>query len=209
MSAGSVTQSPASRRSEAADLRRPCGQHLPSGHQGTEKHPGRPGDAGAGRLLLQHLRQHGRHRRGDGGDQPLGRHRRRGRLGPVAADRRGAAAADLPAAGADHRVRHRPDDGPGQAPVRRRDPAEFRGRRSRPAQDRHPDQRRRDRGRPGRQWRQLSAQRHRQRDPAVHLRAGRLDRRADQSRRARRVQPEPQDLVVLGDDPGHQPDHAC
>ena len=36
-----------------------------------------------------------------------------------------------------------------------------------------------------------------------------LRRRADQSRRARRVQPEPQDGVVLGDDPGHQPDHAA
>ena len=72
-----------------------------------------------------------------------------------------------------HRFRDRPDDGSGQAPVRRRDPAQFRGRRSRPAQDRHPDQCRRDRGRPGRQRRQLSAERHRHRDPAVHFRDGR------------------------------------
>ena len=170
MSAGSLTQSPASRRSQAADLRRPCGQHLPSGHQGTEKHPGRPGDAGSGRLLVQHFGEHGRDRSGDGSDQSLGRHRRRGRLGPVAAHRRGASAADLPAAGADHRFRHRPDDGSGQALVRRRNPAEFRGRRARPAQDRRPNQCRRHRGRPGRQRRKLAPQRHRYRDPTVHLR---------------------------------------
>ena len=81
-------------------------------------------------------------------------------------------AADLPAAGADHRFRHRPDDGPGQAPVRRRNSAEFRGRRPRPAQDRHPDQCRRDGGRAGRQRRRLSQHGDRQRDPAVHLRDG-------------------------------------
>ena len=172
MSEASSPKAPASRRSEAADLRRPCGQHLPPGHQGTQKHPGGPGDADAGRLLVQHFGEHRRHRRGDRSNQPLGRHRRRGRLGPVAADRRGAAAADLPAARASHRLGHRPDHGSGQAPVRRRDPAQFRGRRSRSAQDRHPDQCRRDGDRPGRQRRQLSAQRHRHRDPAVHLRHG-------------------------------------
>ena len=136
-----------------------------------QKHPGGPGDADSGRLLVQHFGEHGRDRSGDGSDKSLGRHRRRGRVGPVAAHRRGASAADLPAAGAYHRFRHRPDDGPGQALVRRRNPAEFRGRRSRPAQDRHPDQCRRHRGRPGRQRRKLSPQRHRDRDPAVHLRA--------------------------------------
>ena len=63
---------------------------------------------------------------------------------------------DLPAVGADHSVPNRPDDGPGQAFVRRRDPAQFRGRHPRPTQDRHPDQRRRHRGRPGRQRRNFS-----------------------------------------------------
>ena len=172
MSEAPAPKARASRRSEAPDLRRPCGQHLPSGHQGAEKHPGGPGDAAAGRLFVQHFGQHGRHRRGDGSDQSLGRHRRRGRVRPVAPDRGGAEAADLSAAGADHRFRHRPDDGPGQAPVRRRNPAQFRGRRSRPAQDRHPDQCRRDGGGAGRQWRRLSQHGDRHRDPAVHLAAG-------------------------------------
>ena len=152
--------------------------------------------------------EHGRDRSGDGSDQSLGRHRRRGRLG-LRGRSPGTSAADLPAAGADHGFRHRPDDGSGQALVRGRNSAEFRGRRSRPAQDRDPDQCRRHRGRPGRQRRKLAPHRHRQRDPALHLRPRRLERRADQPRRAGGVQPEPQDGVVLGDDPGHQPDHAA
>ncbi len=162
-----------------------------------------------GRLRLQHLGQHGGHRRSNRGDQSLGRHRRRGRLGPVAADRRGASAADLPAAGAHHGFRDRPVDGSGQAPVRGRDSAELRGGRPRPAQDRHSDQCRRDGGRPGWQWRRLPQHGDRQRDREVHLRAGGRDRGSDQSRCAGRLQPEPQDGVVLGDDAGHQPDHAA
>ena len=47
------------------------------------------------------------------------------------------------------------------------------------------------------------------RDPAVPVRQDRGTGLADQSRRARRIQSEPQNLVVLGDDAGHQPDHAA
>ena len=36
-----------------------------------------------------------------------------------------------------------------------------------------------------------------------------FERRANQSRRARRFQSESEDGVVLGDDAGHQPDHAA
>ena len=52
----------------------------------------------------------------------------------------------------------------GECSVRRRNSPEFPGRHSRPAQDRDPDQRRRDRGRAGRQRREPSQDRHRQRD---------------------------------------------
>ena len=164
-------------RRKTADVARSRHQHLPPGDQGAAQHSGRPDDAHPRGLRLQHFGQHGRHRGRDRSDQPLGRHRRRGRLGSVAADRRGPATPDLPAARTDHGVANRPDDGPGQAPVRCRDPAQFRSRHPRPTQDRHPDQRGCHRGRPGRQRRELSQDRHRQRDPVDSSPARMLRRR--------------------------------
>ena len=180
-----------------------------SGDQGAQKHPSRSGDAVPRALFLQHFGEHGRDRRRDRSDKPVGRNCRRGRLGALPADRRGAEAADVPAAGAYPGVRHRSDDGQGQAPVRRRDPAEFRGGPARSAQDRHSNQRRRDRGRPGRQRVELPQDCDRQRNPAIHLWQGRFEQRADQSRHARRVQPESQDFLVLGDDAGRSTRSPC
>ena len=162
------------RRAQAADVCGPRHERLSSGDQGTAKHPRRPGDAVPGDLFLQHFGQHGRDRRRDRGVEPVRRHRRRGRLGAFPADRRVAETADIPAAGAHPSVRHRPDDGRGQAFVRRRDPAEFRGGRSRPTQDGGADQCRCDCRRSGGQWRELPQDGDRQRNPKVHLRQGRI-----------------------------------
>ena len=161
-----------------------------------------------GCLRLQHLGQHGGHRRRNRSDQSFGRDRRRGWLGPVAAHRRGASAADLPAAGADHSFRHRSVDGPGQAScswwksrrISRRTFAPS----ARPALQINVDATAVAQAGNG-----ASSLRNAIATEIQRFISGQsgLEWRADQSRGARRFQPEPEDFVVLGDDPGHQPDH--
>ena len=102
----------------------------------------------------------------------------------------GLGAADVSARRADQGVRYRFEDGSGRTSLRRRDTAELRGRPSRRAQDRRSDQRRCDRGGAGGQRRELSQDRHSQRNSEVSSRAAALERRADQPCRARGIQPE-------------------
>ena len=117
---------------------------------------------------------------------------------------------DLPAAGADHRVRHRPEDGPGRALC---SSSKFR-RISRPTSAPSARPASRSMSTRPRSPRPATARAHLKTAIAneiqtVHLRRHGSERRANQSRRARGFQSEPEDVVVLGDDPGHQPDHAA
>ena len=65
-----------SQKTKKLTLARPCRQYPPPRDQGAEKYPRGPDDADPCRLCLQHLRQYGRDRRRDRGDQSVGRHRR-------------------------------------------------------------------------------------------------------------------------------------
>ena len=202
-----LPRSPASRRSQTADLHRSCGQHLPSG---------RPRSSRSIRadpvmlvlvvLFVQHIEggTPSRLRSGDGSDKSLGRHRRdedgSDLSRRIAEELRPA---DLPAP--PRFISPPPTIDPmmdqGKLLFKSgRNPAEFRGTDVRDAQRKTGIQINVDATAVAQAGNGAGSlrQRGRQRDPTVHLRPGGFDRRADQSRRCGRPSARPlKDSVVL------------